>query len=410
MRKLFAAMLVVFLAVGSAYAVDITTTGDYYVRGTYEDNIKTLGKGSDRGPHMYYDHELTLNPTLTVSDATYITMRLNVHDTSPWDQDTDAVAVDADRLWASHKFGTGTEFQGGLQTGGEWASAFGNNGGGRYHVRINQALANSTLVAMLEKNQEGTTAEAKDGEAWDSDSYILAWIGKVGNIDILPLFVYNVDGTGNLDDDGNPIADASDKTDSLMVLDLGAAGEHGLIGWEAEFIYESRAYDRTDRDDWAAIGAYGDIHFNLEGLKVGGKLAYGSYDADDGSFNYGADYVVGGLYILGDTVGFGPGNTGAGDASVQGSTTVTVYGDYTASEALSFFGGFAYLMSNGDEDSGPWDGATAYELYVSGAYKITDAVTYDAGIGYAALDVNNDGDVDDPDPVTKIYHRFKIAF
>jgi hypothetical protein len=421
MKKLFAAMLVVFMAVGSAYAVDMSVTGDWYVRGTYEDNVSTLGSESgDRTAKMFYDHELTLKSKLTVTDTTNISLNMSVNDVT-FDAGNDGTAnktagtnITVDRLYGTHTFGTGTQFQAGLMAAGEWGYSFGDTGYDAYRVRVNQPVGGGTLVGILEKNEE-QASEEKKAENHDKDAYILAWVGNLGNIKVMPLFVYGVDGTAHVDETTDPVTHAdADKTDTTTVFDLGVGADHGMLGWEAEVKYVSINFDGTDEaagtttDDHTSYGAFGHVYFNMDAIKPGLKLAYGSYDEKDGSFNMGDEYDAGGMYIFGDAIGFGHGNSGG---NTTASTIVTLYADYAATEAMSVYGAFAYLMSNADKESaGQWKDATGYEIYLKGAYKITDNVTYDAGIGYASLDLNNDDDTKDPDPVTKIYHRFKIAF
>jgi len=421
MKKIFATMLVVFLAVGSAYAMDLTYTGEYFVRGNYEDNLSSVNDDSDRGSHMYYDHEFVLEPTFTVSDATNIRAKLKFNDVT-WDEanrgseDPKEASqnIMIDRLFGTHTFGTGTQFQGGLMTAGEWAYKFGDSSTGAYRARINQPLGDSTLIFILQKDKEGTVSggfpvEGENTESKDKDEYLLGWVGKVGNIDILPLIGYITDGSTNTD------AGSSD-TNTTMVIDLGAGGEHGMIGWEAEIKYLSLNFDGTDAatggntDGFSVYGAYAGAWFNLGAVTPGIKLAYGSYDEEDGSFAYGGEYDSGGMMIMGENVGFGPGNTDPTDETVAGATTITVYADFAANESLSFFAGLAYLMSNSSDD-GPWKDASAYELDVKGTYKITDNVSYNIDMGYASVDWDEDGmGAEDPDGITKIQHKLTITF
>jgi hypothetical protein len=370
---------------------------------------------------MYYDHELVFEPTLTISDATNVRAKLKFNDVT-WDEQNRGAEdpknadqnIMIDRLFGTHTFGTGTQFQGGLMTAGEWAYKFGDSSTGAYRARINQPLgADSTLIAILEKNKEGSvsggfTKEAENTESKDKDAYILAWLGKVGNIDIMPLIAYVQDGSGNAD------ATSSD-VDTVLRLDVGAGGEHGMIGWEAEFDYKSYNTDGSnpDADDATQYGAYAGVWFNMGAITPGLKLAYGSFSTDDGPYAYGGEYDSGGMMIMGENVAFGPGITDPTDGNVQGATTVTIYADFAANEALSFFAGLAYLMSNSSEDNDPWKDASAYEIDVKGTYKITDNVSYNIDLGYASVDWDSDprtGADADPDGVTKIQHRLKITF
>ena len=423
MKKIFATMLVVFMAVGSAYAVDMSTTGKYKIRGNYEDNVSSINDSSDRGAYMYYDHELVLEPTLTISDATKIDMQLELND-AVWtasnqghDSKEAADNILIEYLYGSHTFSTGTQFQGGLMAVGEWSHAFGNTKTRGWRTRINQPVGDGTLVAILQKvveaTEEGLAAqEGENSESKDADAYLLGWAGKAGDIDIQPLIAYIQNGTANTD------AGSSD-TDNTILFVLGAGGQAGMLGWEAEFDYSSTTLDGTnavtdpDLDDLNVWGAYAGVNFDLGTVTPGLKIAYGSYSEDNGSFAYGEDYDAGGMMIFGEDVGFGPGMA-KDDGNVAGATTVTVYADLNVSDALSFFGGLAYLMSNSSDD-GPWKDASAYELNVKGAYKLSDNVSYHVDCGYASIDWDYDpsGDAtatDDPDGITKIQHYLQIKF
>jgi hypothetical protein len=432
MRKIFTAMLVVFMAVGSAYAVDMSTTGKYKIRGNYEENVSSVNSG-DRGPYMFYDHELVLEPTLTISDATKIDMQLEFNDAnwSASNEGHDSKKLDGNQagdnivieyLYGSHTFSTGTQFQGGLMAVGEWSHAFGNTETPGWRARINQPVGGGTLIAMLQKvveaQEEGyayAPVEGEDSESKDADAYLLGWAGKAGDIDIQPLIAYIQNGATN------EVADNSD-TDNTMLLVLGFGGQAGMVGWEAEFDYSSTALDGTnatrdaaglaDLDDQTAWGAYAGVNFDLGTVTPGLKIAYGSYSEDDGTFAYGEDYDAGGMMIFGEDVGFGP-TMAKDDGNVAGATTVTVYADFDVSDALSFFGGLAYLMSNSSDD-GPWKDASAYEIDVKGTYKLSDNVSYHVDCGYASIDWDSDPSdatvTDDPDGITKIQHYLEIKF
>ena len=421
MKKIFTAMLVVFMAVGSAYAVDMSTTGSYKIRGNYEDNVSSIDSSSDRGVYMFYDHELILTPTLTISDATKIDMKLELND-AVWDasnqghdsEDTkDNIRVE--HLYGSHTFGTGTQFQGGLVAVGEWGYKFGNTEEPGWRARINQPVGGGTLVAILQKvveaQESGTDVEGENSESKDADAYLLGWVGKAGDIDIMPLIAYIQDGTGNTDP-------SSSDTDSILQFLLAVGGQAGMVGWETEFNYKSTTLDGRnavtdpDLDDQTAWGAYAGVNFDLGTVTPGLKIAYGSYSEDDGTFAYGEDYDAGGMMIFGEDVGFGP-TMEKDQGDVAGATTVTVYADFVVSDALSFFGGLAYLMSNSSDD-GPWKDASAYELDVKGTYKLSDNVSYHVDGGYASIDWDSDPSAatvtDDPDGIMKIQHYLQIKF
>jgi len=425
MKKIFAAMLIVFMAVGSAYAVDISVTGKDKIRGTYQDNLDSVNSDSNRGAYMYYDHELVLDPIINISDATNITMRLELNDATWTDSNRGHSSGEVDDnirveyLYGNHTFSTGTQFQGGQMPTGQWGYTFGDTETPGWRARINQPVGGGTLIFILHKAVEAQAeadmaasapVEGENSESKDLDAYLLGWTGKAGNITISPLLYYIQNGTPNTD------VDSSD-TDNTLALDLAADGQAGMVGWEAEFIYKSTTKDGTnavtdpDVDDANVYGLYAGVNFNLGTITPGLKIAYGSFDKKDGSFDYGEDYDAGGMMIFGEDVGFGPG-MGKTDGNVAGATTVTGYADFNVNDAMSLHAGLAYLMSNSTDD-GPWKDASAWEMNVKGAYKFTENVSYHVDCGYAYIDWDSDPDTaetDDPDGITKIQHYLTIEF
>jgi hypothetical protein len=423
MKKIFAAMLIVFMAVGSAYAVDISVTGNDKIRGNYYDNISSVDSNSDRGTHMFYDHEIDIDPTINISDATsiYIQMELNDATWTASNQGHTSGDVNDDvrveYIYANHTFSTGTQFQGGQMPVGQWGYKFGDSEDPGWRLRVNQPLGGGTLIGILQKiveaQDEGLApVEGENSESKDADAYLLGWSGKAGDITIQPLIYYVQNGTANTDL-------GSSDTDNTWVLDMAADGQHGMLGWEAEFIYMTTTMDGTnavagnDVDDQNVWGAYAGVNFNLGAVTPGLKIAYGSYSKDDGSFSYGTDYDAGQLMIFDEDVGFGPGVADPTTEDIKGATTVMAYADFNVNDALSFYGGLAYLMSNSSDD-GPWKDASAYELDIKGAYKITENVSYHVDCGYASIDWDSDPRdatvTDNPDGITKIQHYLKIEF
>ena len=422
-------MLIVFMAVGSAYAVDIDVTGNDKIRGNYYDNVDSINSDSDRGSHMFIDHEIDINPTVNISDATTIYLQLEINDAT-WTASNQGHTsgdvnddIRVEYVYANHTFSTGTQFQGGQMPVGQWGYAFGDTETPGWRARINQPLGGGTLIGIWQKIVEAqdeadlaasAPLEGENSESKDANAYLLGWAGKIGNINFAPLLYYVQNGTTNTDPD-------SSDTDNTWVLDLAADGQQGMLGWEAEFIYMTTTKDGTNavttpnEDDQNVYGAYAGVNFNMGNITPGLKIAYGSFDKNDGSFSYGADYDAGQLMIFDEDVGFGPGvEDPAGEEDIKGTTTIMAYADFAVNDALSFYGGFAYLFSNSDESGDPWKSANAYELDVKAAYKFTENVSYHVDCGYAAIDWDADPRdttvTDDPDGITKIQHYLKIEF
>jgi hypothetical protein len=152
----------------------------------------------------------------------------------------------------------------------------------------------------------------------------------------------------------------------------------------------------------------------MDALKPGLFFAYGSVDEDtEQGFNFGPDFDGHGAQMIGNEFNFG------GDGAIGGATYVGAYCDFAASEVLSFTAQISYAIANADlnhqelDDDGEATGFatqeddTAIDVSLTAAYKITDAVTYSLGGGYASIS-KDEGD--DPDPGYKLIHKFNIAF
>lgn len=424
MKKVFAVLFTVLLVAGTAYAVDFEADGMMYVRGSAISNDSGTSN-DDTASFMYYDQELDMNTRLKVTDQTLILLNFEIHDqdwiTGNTDGQTtsvDDVVLDEDgnpvsatgpdlddnieikRTWLSHTFGTGTKLELGLMTGGTWAYSFGETANGRWRVKVTQPIPAGTLLAILEKNAElgSTNPDLKDSEKDDGDAYYVAGIFPVGDINIKPLLGYSDASNTDLNQD-------SDGTKTSIFL-LGVDGNLGMIGFEAEFDYLGVNEDFDGGNDYSLYGLYANGWTTLDAIKLGGQIAYGSYDDDDdvqAGYGFGEDYTP--------TI-FGADWTGIGSTTNSEYYAVTlfqVYGDYTASEQLSFHGSITYWLSN--EKDTFWEDATGYEVDLSGDYKITDNVTYTVAGAWAQFNLDEDSaGYDDADAAYRIYHKFTVDF
>lgn len=118
----------------------------------------------------------------------------------------------------------------------------------------------------------------------------------------------------------------------------------------------------------------------IDALKVGGLVAYGSYDDDA----YAAD-------------------------SLESCTLVALYADYAVSEKLTLgvYGGYA--DSNVDDPTSNYDGASMWEVNGHGSYAVTDNLTYSFGAAVGQLEFGSVGTYD-PDKAVEVYHELAFSF
>ena len=125
MKKIILALLVVMLAAGSAYAVDVKVVkGAYYVRGAYFSNYSL--STSDAEDYMVYDHDMDLYVDFVVDETTKVITYMEIVDEEPWDGYNSGAAGDDNiefkRVYLEHKFATGTVLSAGKMSTGTWAS------------------------------------------------------------------------------------------------------------------------------------------------------------------------------------------------------------------------------------------------------------------------------------------------
>jgi len=417
MKKFMVALLAVLMLSSVAYAANLDVSGSYYTRGRYFSN-PTLDQEDDYSAFANYDHEFDLHGVINVDDTTFVRFRMEIEDLNwPGDSSTTTTAqattdVNGDgaidendtvtvsqkpeddgilvqRIWGGHTFATGTKLEVGKMSGGAWAYDFANTEGDFYRVKVSQAIPMGTLFAILQKDAENGS-NTEDSEKNDVDTYYLAAVLKAGALNIKPLLGYNMNGATDLNDD---------SYNTLTVLDVGVDGVFGIVGFETEVQYKSYSFDETDADDYSLYGLYLDVYANLDAVKPGIFFAYGSVDDDSGAaFSFGDDFDGHGAEMIGNEFSFG------GVDAIGGATYFGDYANFAASDALSFFGQIGYAKGNSDSSI---EDDTCLDVSARGSYKITDAVTYTIGAGYAKIDRDA---TDDPDPGYKLYHKFNIAF
>jgi len=417
MNRIFAAVLVVLMVAGSAYAVDMETTGSYYVRGSYISNDTGLGK-DDVADYTYYDSELDMTVTFKVSDYTKIVSNLEVrdmewiksqqddrkiNDPDPETPNTDEFRdnIDVARLYSSHAFSTGTIVDLGLMDGKAWAFSFGDTVDGYWRLKVLQKMDFGYLGAVFEKNKEEgfSNPTTEDKEKDDGDSYYFFGIFPAGTHKIMPLLIYanRSDKVPTGDEDGVKI----------MGIDLGIGGAFGSsLFYETEFAYLNYNMDFTGGEDYAIMGAYVNVWTMMGSTKVGGQVAYGSWDEDaqDG-YGFGEDYTP--TLFGADWQPIGTQDTLL-FSEYSAVTLINLYAEFALSEALTLKGNGTYWMSN--ETETVWEDANGYEIDLGGDYKITDNVTYGVMAAYGQITQDEDKGGVEADPFIRMYHKFTINF
>jgi hypothetical protein len=406
MKKFFIAMLAVLFVAGAAYAAApaMDFSGMINTRGQYFSNDDGVTK--DAGNYMIYDMEFDADLNIKPTDKTAVFLNFEIHDES-WltpAGDSDGKSGDDQiafkRAYGTYKWDSGANVQFGILTGGAWAYDFGDNANGAYRVKFTYPLAGGIpLVFLVEKVIESGKAATSDydAEADDSDLYAAATVIKTGDIFIKPLFIYVP--VGHLE--------ADEETDQTTVaFDLGVNGDLGAIGFETEFVYKSVTWSMdSDPEDYSLMGFYVNVWTNMDALKIGGQLAYGSWDEDAGQgFGFGEDYcpTIGGA----DQFPIGSDN-GKGLSEYNAATLLQVYADYGLSEEMSLGGSLTYWMSN--EKDTVWEKATGYEVDVTFAYKLTDNAKYSVGLAQGQISPDDDA-FEDPDAFTRLYHKIQVNF
>ncbi len=400
MKKLLALTLaMMFIGVGIASATDFTITGDYYARGQYNDNKE--GTATNGDSYGVYDHEMVLNTTWQISPYTKVFARFEVRDES-WAAGTNATETNGaddtnpetnivnEYLYGQHTFANGLTVRTGLMGTSSWATDFGNDGTEAYRVMFIKNTGMGQVILFTEKPQGGSETLTADS---DIDVYFAGLVTKVNDIVLTPSVVYvNYD----------PYDRVQYK------FDMGAAGTIGNVGFESEVIIQDFDYDTGAGTDYTVYGAYVNVWTQLNALKLGAAVAYGSYDDDSGNgFEFNDDFECAGAMLMGDEALMG------GNDSIEAATLLVLYGSYAVSEKFTMSAYLGYADSNVDDElnvngDAQYDGANIWEVNVQGSYKITDNVTYSAGA--ATSQTEYDGAFTDPDEAIQIYHKLAFTF
>jgi hypothetical protein len=421
MKKFILALLIVMLAVGSAYAVDVqVTNGDYYVQGSYWSNLE-LNEG-DTNDFMAYDHRLRFSVNFVVDETTKIVTRFEIADEEPWDgykssapatSTVDSATGDVSTsnagyddnievryVYLDHKFPTGTVLDAGKMTGGTWALAFNDAEDPKYRVKVTQFFPWGLIVGLLQKDDEkGYFEGVKDGEKDDKDGYALGAVINVGPVAIMPLWFHVVNG-----------AALENQKDDDAVVDyyaLGVTGNFGMVAFEAEYGYENIDFDSAiSTVDPSVSGLYAKVWANFEAFKLGGLFYWCDVD-DDAAMGFESGTDLDETYLMGEeledtwaAIGYNGPGVGYG---LAGWNCYQIFADFAFGK-FSVNGSISYYTSNWKDDD-----SEAMEYDIGAAYKITDNLTYDFGLGMASFDADEDL-VPDPDYAVYAFNRFKVVF
>lgn len=409
MKKLFIVTLAVLFIASAAYAVETDFSGMLNTRGTYYSNAS--GFEDSAYAYMEYDMEFDADLKIMPSDSSLIFLNFEIHDElfddTPQDSQTktgdDQIAIK--RAYGKHTFGNGVSTQFGLMTGGAFGTAFTDTADGAYRWRVDGKASFGAWGVILEKGNEiGSSGDdTYDAEADDTDAYFAYWYAKFGNI--VPGVLLGYRQYGDLTGAGGGLEPEGSDMD-LSLIHVFVKGSTGAIGFEGEFNYHSFSanWDSPASDSWSTMGAYVNAWMGLDAANVGAYVAYGSWDDEGGVAGTGAGHNFGADFYFGEGIGesqsFGTGNNG-GFAAV---TLLGLYGDFAASDALSFSGNFSYWMSN-ETDTAFEDGG-GNELTGRLKYKLSDNATYSVGVAFGQITM----DAGDPDPYSRAFHKIQINF
>jgi hypothetical protein len=445
MKKIFIALFSVLMVAGFAYAAEeeagtmFDFSGMINTAGVYVKNDS--GVQEDAYDYGFYEQEFDADLKITPSDKSLVFLNMEIHDESwlvtPYGSDdkTGDDNIMFKRAYGKYTFDNGMSTTFGLMTGGAFGTAFADSGDGRYRWRVDGVAGFGAWGVILEKNLErgDLGSDDNDYEKDDSEANYGYWVGKFGDVTPMVLVGYQTVGDVQADIDNDPDTptnnfpygqEEEDADIKVMLIQVAVTGSAGAIGYEAEFDYVDYKAQWDDSDDWSLWGAYGNVWMTMDAIKVGGYVAYGSYDEDTGNgFDMGADFYFG--EGIGESQAFGgvssypavappdnyaiPNNAGG----FKAVTLLGAYADYSINDAMSLYGNFSYWMSNEEDykDVGdsPWKDSTGYELTGRFAYQLADNVSYTVGAAYGAFKTDS-SDYEDPDPYMRAFHRIQVNF
>ena len=443
MKKVLCTIALMLLVATSAYAqATFSMTGSYWAEGKYWFNFNPT-PGTDATyedtSFGFYEQDINLFPKITVGN-TSLNFKLAITDVTWGDGGKAALgdSVDDDnflveRAFITHKFNDVFTLDVGLMDGTQWATTFADEKQGRWRVKLTANTPVGVIGGLFEKVEElGETAANAAGENADTDHYGLFAVTKVGSIFIKPLIFYTDIDVNEFAivprlgipafgiDPGTALTAADGDGVQMLNLVLGFNGELGPVSFESEFNYKDYDVDLENiamlgglnlNNDWEVWGIYLNFWKQLDAMTPGFLFAYASWDDEGGPFGAGAGFGYeddfDATVILDDQYAWGNPTTGA-DGMV-GMTTMKLYVNdiKTGIDPLTLSAYAAYVMSNQEDNA--YEDATAWELGLGSAYKITDNLTYSVYGAYA--DISYDvASIDDPDSVYILANAIEFTF
>jgi hypothetical protein len=409
MKKLILALLVVMLAAGAAYAVDVQVVkGAYYVRGSHFEN--TALHTSNEVSRQLYDHDMDLYVDFVVDETTKVVTYFELVDENWSGYDKTQTTgqgfddqIEVKRVYLDHKFPTGTILDAGKMSGGTWGTAFDDQEGPAYRVKVTQMFPWGLVVGLVQKVVESSSSATKDSEKDDFDVWVLGAVFNVGPVAVMPAYLHYIGGSSVIDqDDDDAIIDN---------FKLALAGNFGMIGFEAEYVYWDYDYDTTATGlaDVDIAGWYANVWANFDAFKIGGMYYHEGFDEDSGkAYAHGEDLAE--TLVVGDTIYPAPAAGRLGQSSgPAGLDCFQVYADFSFGK-FSFNGSLTYYSSNIDAGTDKWRDAEIIEYDLGAGYAITDNLTYSVAVGVANIDYDDSYGGDDPGQVVRAYHKLAVSF
>jgi len=446
--------------------VQFDISGEFSARGYYWDNAAL--KSDDTVTNSYYQGYIDLFPKLKVGNTTLIT-KIEMVDQSPWAKFDSSIGdtnkselfdasydkyssskndnISLERAYIHHDFNENLFTEVGLMDGQWWGTTFSDNQAPKWRVKFQGKTPYGAIGALVEKIAETGNSTVEDSEKDDYDAYALYGVTKVGDLTIEPLFFYHVDSafyrpgvvTSAATSQSFSALDNGNNGVKVLYIALASKGKIGPLGMEAELGYISRdakdisftwttpagtnqmpAFD----NDWKEYGAYLNLWNDMDFGRIGGKLAYGSYDEDGGlkimtgptsfvysgaGFDFRQDFKSN--LILGDEIPLG---TGGVNEDLTGMTLIQPYVKTVklGIDKLTGSASFGYIMSNQKDNK--FEDLDAWEVDLGVQYKFSDNLLYKVDGGYASIGVDKDWEAswggDSPDPIMLLKHEILFTF
>jgi hypothetical protein len=289
-----------------------------------------------------------------------------------------------------------------MDEGENWGTSFSDEDLDRYVIQLTQEIEIGKIIAYTEIiDDQGASLKTKKDEDNDDDKYSIGAELGFGDIMIMPLLSYK--------DTGN------DTDIQTTEFNLAVITKLKNINIESEFDYIN-VDGKNASDDYDNFGLMVNVNTNFDIITVGGILAYGNTDdtkKTDGSFqeekpfSFGTEWNT--LIILTNE----DGKANEVGMDLAGFTMAKFYVNTTINDQMSINAAFAYINSNFDHNNGDImkdKDTDGMEFDLTGSYKITNAVTYSAGLGYLAVNTDENNGIVDPDGMIRAYHEISINF